>query len=131
MVRPTGFEPATCLRRAASGSLRTDLTRFAPEGRWFSITLPSNQKKAPLAGCFLLVRPTGFEPATFRVGVAESRSLNPLRHKRLIILKRNLSHYLHHLSTGKHSRGCSIVYGISCSRWGSFPHNAHYIPRRM
>ena len=60
-------------------------------------TVPTRKKTRFCVSFFVLVRPTGFEPAAFRVGVIRLSSRKALRRKGLIdvaqisgILKKNL-----------------------------------------
>ena len=75
LVRPTGFEPTPCpalragrLRRIVRAShLEVVGSRISPD-------IPTTG--IPAEGCLLLVRPTGFEPTTSRVGVWHSIQLS-------------------------------------------------------
>ena len=81
-------------------------------------TVPTRKKTRFCVSFFVLVRPTGFEPAAFRVGVIRPSSWKTLRRKGLVeiaqisaILKKNLGSL-----TGQDFRGfCSSSQIVVCA----------------
>ena len=76
------------------------------------MTLPNPQVSSTCSnwvGSFILVRPTGFEPAAYRVGVIRPSNREALRRKGLIGLAQIWGHLEENLRslTGQGSRGFS------------------------